>query len=137
MLGTLVLIVAALYWARVVLMPVALAMLLTFLLSPSDRALQRLGLGRVVSVTLLTVLTFSVIGVFGWAISVQVKEFANELPGYHGNIKKRVEDLQVGKGTALDKVLAEFELLIGDVKTNAPPAEQVSKPVLVLSLIHI
>jgi len=130
-LGTLLLIVAALYWARVVLMPVALAMLLTFLLSPCDRALQRLSLGRVVSVTLLTVLTFSVIGVFGWAISVQVKEFANELPGYHSNIKKRVEDLQVGKGTALGKVLAEFELLIGDVKTNAPPAEQVSKPVLV------
>ena len=102
-MGTLVLIVASMYWARAVLMPVALALLLTFLLSPIDSALQRLGLGRVVSVTLLAVLTFSVIGVIGWAISVEVKEFANDLPGYQGNIKKRVEDLQVGKGTALDK----------------------------------
>jgi len=41
--GTLVLIVASLYWARAVLMPVALAMLLTFLLSPCDSALQRLA----------------------------------------------------------------------------------------------
>jgi predicted PurR-regulated permease PerM len=129
--GTLVLIVASLYWARAVLMPVALAMLLAFLLSPCDSALQRLGLGRVVSVTLLAVLTFLLIGVIGWAISVQVKEFANDLPGYQNNIKKRVEDLQVGKGTALEKARATLEQLIGDVNTNAPPAEQVSKPVLV------
>lgn len=148
--GTLVLIVASLYWARVVLMPIALAMLLTFLLSPCDSALRHLGLGRLVSVTLLTVLTFSLIGIIGWAISVQVKEFASDLPGYRGNIKKRIEDFQVGKGTALDKVRATVEQVIvdvetiappaekvsneqvvGDVNTNAPPAEQVSKPVLV------
>ena len=84
--GTLVLIVAALYWARPVLMPVALAMLLTFLLSPVDSALQRLGLGRVFSVVVLAVLMFSLIGVIGWGISVQLKEFANDLPGYQGNI---------------------------------------------------
>jgi predicted PurR-regulated permease PerM len=131
MVGTLVLIVASLYWARAVLMPVALSLLLTFLLSPIDSALQRLGLGRVVSVTFLAVLTFSVIGVIGWAISVEVKEFANDLPGYQDNIKKRVEDLQVGKGTALDKLRATFEQLIGDVNTDAPPAEEVLKPVLV------
>jgi len=46
MVGTLLLIVASLYWARAVLMPVALALLLTFLLSPIDSALQRVGLGR-------------------------------------------------------------------------------------------
>jgi len=131
MVGTLVLIVASLYWARAVLMPVALSLLLTFLLSPIDSVLQRLGLGRVVSVTFLAVLTFSVIGVIGWVISVEVKEFANDLPGYQGNIKKRVEDLQVGEGTALDKIRATLEHLIGDVNPNAPPAEQVPKPVLV------
>ena len=129
--GTLVLIVASLYWGRPVLLPVALAILLTFLLSPCDSALQRLGLGRVVSALLLAVLTFSLIGLIGWGVSVEVKEFANALPGYQGNIKKRVEDLQVGKGTALDNVLATFEQLIGDLNTSAPPAEHVPKPVLV------
>jgi predicted PurR-regulated permease PerM len=80
---------------------------------------------------LLAVLTFSLIGVIGWGISVQVRAFANDLPGYQGNIRKRVEDLQVGKGTPLDKVLATLEQVTGDGNTNAPPAEQVSKPVLV------
>jgi len=130
-LGTLALIVAAMYWARPVLIPVALAMLLTFLLSPVDGALQRLGLGRIVSVALLAALTFALIAGIGWAISLQVKEFAQNLPSYQGNIKKRIEDLQVGQGTTLDKVRREFEQLIGDVNTNAPSAEQARPPVLV------
>ena len=130
-LGTLMLIVASMYWARVVLIPVALAILLTFLLSPVDSALQRLGLRRAVSVALLAALMFSLIGVIGWAISVQVREFAKDLPGYQGNIKKRIEDLQIGQGTTLDKVRIEFEQLIGDVSTNAPSADPIRQPVLV------
>ena len=127
--GALVLIVASMYWARPVLIPVALAMLLTFLLTPVDSALQRLGLGQVVSVALLAMITFSLIGVIGWAISVQIKEIANNLPSYQGNIKKRIEDLQVGQGTTLDKIRIEFEQLIGDATTNAPSAEQARQPV--------
>jgi predicted PurR-regulated permease PerM len=130
--GTLVLIVASMYWARPVLIPVALAMLLAFLLSPVDSALQRLGLGRLVSVALLAVMAFSLIVVIGWAISVQVKEIANNLPSYQGNIKKRIEDLQVGQGTTVDKIRLEFEQLIGNVTTNAPSAEQARQPVLVI-----
>ena len=110
-------------------MPVALAMLLTFLLSPCDRALQRLGLGRTVSVSLLAVLTFSLIGGIRWAASVQVKQFANNLPSYHENIKKRIEDLRVGQGTTLDKVRTEFDKVVGDVNTNTPASEQATKPV--------
>jgi len=129
--GTLMLIVASMYWARPVLIPVALAMLLTFLLSPADSALQRLGLGRIFSVALLAVITFCLIGVIGWAISFQVKEFVHNLPGYQGNIEKRIEDLRVGQGTTLDKVRIEFKQLIGDVTTNTPSVEQARQPVLV------
>jgi predicted PurR-regulated permease PerM len=129
-LGTLALIVASMYWARPVLIPVALAILLTFLLSPVDSALQRLGLGRIVSVALLAALTFGLIVAIGWVISLQVKEFAHNLPGYQGNIKKRIEDLRVGQGTTLDKVRIEFEQLIGD-SANAPLVEQARQPVLV------
>ena len=130
-LGTLLLIVASMYWARPILIPVALAMLLAFLLSPVHNVLQRLGLGRVVSVVLLAVMTFALIGVIGWAISLQVREFAHNLPGYQGNIKKRIEDFQVGQGTTLDKVRLEFEQLVGNVTTNALSTEQARSPVLV------
>ena len=130
-LGTLVLIVASMYWARAILIPVALAILLTFLLSPMDNALQRLGLRRVFSVVLLAVLTFSLIGGIGWAVTVQIKSLANDFPAYQANIKHRVEDLQVGKGTKLDKVLTAFEQLLGKEDANASPSEKALQPVRV------
>jgi len=55
-LASFVLVIACLSWARVVLIPVALALLLTFLLNPVVSALQRLGLGRTPPVILVVVL---------------------------------------------------------------------------------
>ena len=52
-------IVAVLYWGQGVLIPIALACLFTFLLSPIVSALERAGLGRIragkaIAVTLVT-----------------------------------------------------------------------------------
>ena len=60
--ATFVLIIASLYWAQAVLIPLGLAFLLTFLLSPVADALERLALGRVPSVILVVVMTFSLLG---------------------------------------------------------------------------
>src|SRR3989304_4833329 len=57
--GNIVLIVASLYWAQAILIPVALAILLTFLLSPVAGALERIVFGRLPSVILIVALTFS------------------------------------------------------------------------------
>lgn len=129
--GTLVLVVAAMYWTRPVLMPVALAMLLTFVLSPCDNGLRRLGLSRVLSVAVLVVLALSLVSVVGWAIAAQVRDFGMNLPNYRGNIQKRIEDLQVVKGTTLDKIRTEFEQLVGAVNTNAPASDRSPQPVQV------
>ena len=64
-LASLVLVIACLYWGRVVLIPVALALLLTFLLNPVVSVLQRLGLGRTPPVILVVVLAFVVLGGIG------------------------------------------------------------------------
>src|SRR3989442_6823630 len=58
-------IVVALYWAQTVLIPVAVALLLSFVLGPAVRALQRTGVGstragRVLSVILVVMLVSSV-----------------------------------------------------------------------------
>ena len=53
----LVLAVACLYWARPVLIPVAVAILLTFMLGPAVSLLQRRGLSRTPAV--LIVVTFA------------------------------------------------------------------------------
>lgn len=89
-----VVIVACLYWAQTVFIPVALAVFLTFLLSPLVNVLQQRGLGRVPSVLLVVVLSATVLGGIGWAATHQVVGLAEQLPTYTGNITKKVQALR-------------------------------------------
>ena len=77
--ATFVLIIASLYWAQAVLIPVALAILLTFLLSPVAGALEWIALRRLPSVMVVVVLTFSLLGGIGWIVTLQFASLANEL----------------------------------------------------------
>jgi predicted PurR-regulated permease PerM len=100
-----VLVVACLYWARVVLIPVALAVLLTFLLNPIVNRLQRRGLGRTPSVILIVVVAFSLLGGIGWVTVLQITTLANELPQHTHNIKQKIADLRAaGKGGIIEKI---------------------------------
>jgi predicted PurR-regulated permease PerM len=68
--GIIALVVAALYWLQAVLIPLALAVLLTFLLSPVVSTLQRRGLGRVPSVLVTALLALSILGGIGWTLTL-------------------------------------------------------------------
>ena len=79
-LAGLALVVACLYWARLVMIPVALAILLTFLLHPMVDALQNRWIPRVPAAILVVILAFSLMGGIGWIVARQVTMLANELP---------------------------------------------------------
>ena len=92
-------VVVALYWGQGVLIPLAVAGLLAFLLSPMVSALERAGLGRlrtgrVAAVILVVCLVFSVLGGVGWVITQQGLALASELPRYKGNLMRKVSDLR-------------------------------------------
>ena len=104
------LVVALLYWARPILIPVALSLLLTFLLSPIVDALQKLRLPRVPSVVIVVIFTVALIGSFGWMTVRQVVSFANEFPQYRDNIAEKISDLKrFGKGGPIGKVQQTVE----------------------------
>jgi predicted PurR-regulated permease PerM len=104
-LGACVLAVACLYWARPVLMPVAFAVLLTFLLAPAADTLRRLGLGRILSACLVVALALVVVLGIAWVIGTQVAGLAHQLPQYVDNIKRKVADLRaLGRGSAIEKL---------------------------------
>jgi predicted PurR-regulated permease PerM len=65
-------VVALLYWAQAVLIPVALGVLCTFVLTPPVGALQRRGLGRIPSVGLVVLLAAVALGGVGWLVTDQV-----------------------------------------------------------------
>jgi predicted PurR-regulated permease PerM len=106
---------AFLYWARPVLIPVALAILLTFLLSPIADGLQELRLPRVASVIVVVLIAFSFLGAVGWITARQITSFADELPQYKDNIAEKITDLrQLTRSGPLEKVQRTVE----DIKEN-------------------
>ena len=127
--ATFVLIIASLYWAQAVLIPVALAILLTFLLSPVAGALERIALGRLPSVILIVVLTFSLLGGIGWIVTLQFESLANELPTYRKNIRQKIADIrEAGKGGALEKLQKTAEDVKEQFQKNNDPARVQEKP---------
>ena len=64
-LASLVLVIASLYWAKAVLVPLALALMLTFLLQPIVAVLHRRGLGHTPAAVLVVMLLGLVLGAVG------------------------------------------------------------------------
>jgi predicted PurR-regulated permease PerM len=93
-LAVAVVIVAGLYLGREVMIPIILAVLLSFLLAPVANFLRRLHLGRVPSALLAVVLALGIILMFGTVIGTQLAELAQEVPRYASSVERKVEMLQ-------------------------------------------
>jgi predicted PurR-regulated permease PerM len=83
--------IAALYFAREILIPLAFALILTFLLTPVAALLQKRCTGRVVSVLATVVVAIVVAAGIGWIIASQLVDVANQLPQYRENIHAKIE----------------------------------------------
>jgi len=107
-----VVVVSCLYWAQRVLIPVALAVFLTFLLAPLVSFLQRRRLGRTLSVALVVLLAALLLGGVVWLFTVEVRSIADELPKYTENIKEKVRSLrEKGQGSIVERL----EKMIQDI----------------------
>jgi predicted PurR-regulated permease PerM len=92
-------IVAALYFAREILIPLAFALTLTFLLTPAVTFLEKLRLGRVLPVMLTVLVSMVAAGWITWIIANQLVDVASQLPTYRQNIHAKIEALRNrGKG---------------------------------------
>jgi predicted PurR-regulated permease PerM len=127
--GIVVLIIASLYWAQTFLIPIALSIMLTFLLSPVASALERTGLGRLPSVILIVVLTFSLLATIGWVVSIEFTNLGNELPKYTGNIRQKISDVRgAGKGGALENVQKAIDEVKNEIQKKEEPVKEKEKP---------
>ena len=122
--------VACLYWARIVLVPIAVAMLGTFLLSPLVSQVQRTRLPRVPAVMLVVALALALAVGLGWVLLSQVTSFANDLPKYRQTITRKINDLQqMRHGGTLEQVETTAKDVLKQIDKGAPQAE---KPVPVV-----
>lgn len=124
-IATVVLVVVALYFGKPVLMPVALATLLAFLLSPVVNGLSRIGLKQSLGVLLIVILMFSILGAMVWVFGKQLSALAYELPDYRQNIQEKISDLRsAGSGSGLQRIRQTWRELKGELRrpANAQPS---------------
>ena len=91
MLATGVVVVSALYLARDVLIPITLAIFLSFFLAPIVKLLQRARLPKVAAVIVAVVVALAVILLVGAIIGSQLKALIGNLPQYLSTVNDKIE----------------------------------------------
>ena len=96
--------VGILYWAQVVLIPVAMAGLITFMLTGPVTRLQR-RIGRVPAVCLVVAVVFGGLTAATWVLSRELTALVAELPAYRANIRQKAQDVRrASRGGSVDEV---------------------------------
>jgi len=142
--------IAALYFAREILVPFAFALILTFLLTPVVGLLEKLRAGRIVSVLTTVAITIALVSGIGWIIANQLVDVANQLPQYRQNIRAKIEAFHVPSTGQVGKAAASVQEVVRELagpsaaspaplatppqarsrkQPNAPPAPQSPVPV--------
>ncbi|GJD60927.1 AI-2E family transporter [Methylobacterium frigidaeris] len=89
-------IVAALYFGREILIPIAIAVLLSFVIGPLVALLRKARLGRIPSVGVAVLLLLAVVAGLGGLIGMQVADLSTGLPRYQRTIAQKAENLKAG-----------------------------------------
>jgi predicted PurR-regulated permease PerM/methanogenic corrinoid protein MtbC1 len=115
-----VVVITALYFARVMLVPLALAVLFTFVLAPLVSALERIHFPRFIAIFLVVGIAVFGIGVMGWTVGNQLIDVTNQLPSYKTNIKEKIDAIHNPKNRRLDKAADAMKELGKEIAENPP-----------------
>ena len=125
--------VATLYWAQVVLVPVATAALITFILAPLVTRLHR-RIGRVPAVCLVVALVFGSLTAATWILSRQLTELVAELPAYRTNIRQKAADVRrAARGGSVDEVQKTIADIQHELQEDENARGTTAEPVVVTS----
>ena len=119
-----VVVVSALYFGREVLVPIALAILLSFVLAPLVRLLQACYVPRVLAVMFAVAVAFAAIFALGVLMISQVNQLAKNLPYYESTLRDKIQSLRgaaAGTGT-LERASEVLHDLSSELdRPNRPP----------------
>ena len=128
-----VIIVTALYVGRDIFVPVALAILLSFVLAAPARAVQRLHVPRGAAVVGVVVIAFAVIFALGSLIATQLNGLAGDLPRYQTTIQSKIQSVRgvAGGSSTLERAAGMLQDLGKELdKPKIDAATQPTSPVL-------
>lgn len=119
-------VICGLYFGRDILIPLAIAFLITFALNPPVSWLARRGLPRTVATGLVMVVLVIVLAGLGALLAAQVRSIAVEVPAYQSTIVKKLSDLResVRAPGFLDRIIETIHRVQKEVETpETIPAE--------------
>jgi predicted PurR-regulated permease PerM len=122
-MASLAVVIAALYLAKGVLIPLTLAALMSFLLSPICARLERMKLGRVPAVMVTAILGFSILGIGTWMTVIQVTQLAPKIPEYQHNIEVKLNSINKHFVQSLNQWTKTSEEAGQDISLSANPVE--------------
>lgn len=132
-LAVAVVVVAGLYLGRTVLIPITLAVLLSFLLAPVVNLLRRIHLGRVLSVVVAVIIALGIILALGGLIGTQIANLAEEVPNYATTIRAKVDTVQTYATSQINMVMKRLDTTParprGPQPKSSPSAEPKPMPV--------
>ncbi len=136
--ATFVLVVVVLRLAADVLIPVALATLLAFLLSPMVVWFTRRGVPKILAISATVTIVFVLLGALGWVVFTQAVNLAERLPDYEENIRAKIEKVRHPQTPAalsrttemVEKLQREMKSVSGE-KEPSEPGERAPLPVQV------
>ncbi len=123
--ASIVLIVAALYFTRVVLLPFVTALLLSFILSPAVLFMQRWRVPKVVSVITVVTIFLVVVSMVLLTFFIQFNELAKGLPKHRAQILTKIERLQHWNNGGEP---GGFGQLVKDILRTLEKSEQSEEP---------
>jgi predicted PurR-regulated permease PerM len=97
-----VIIVTMLYFGREIIIPIAMAILLSFVLAPLVGLLQRIRVPRGLAVVSVVMFAFAVIFATGSLLATQLTQLAGDLPRYQSTITEKIQSFRettAGRGT--------------------------------------
>ena len=124
-------VVAILYFAREILVPIALAVLLSFVLAPLVRILQRLKIPRPLAVMGAVGTAFIITFGLATMVMVEVNQLANDLPRYETNLSEKIRNLRDAVGRAglltnASNLLKDLDRELNSKDQNEAPATKSS-----------
>src|SRR5271170_34688 len=126
-----VVVIATLYFARIVFIPLALALLLSLVLSPPVAFLERIKLPRALAIFLVVILMVGVMGLVGWKTSQQFVDLTDQLPSYRVTLEDKIRSLKGPGSQSLNKAsdtVKELSKEISEVSPGSiPPSNQTKK----------
>ena len=114
-----IVIIFSLRYAKEVLIPIALAVLFSFLLAPLVRRVEKIKVGRVSAVLLVVLMAFAIIGGIGLVVGAQLRDLMGKLPAYTETIEKTVDRLKT-RGKVMSTLSKAADRMTHDVSSSQP-----------------